>query len=119
MNGSSTSSCWLVLLLPAVFLLSCAERQRRNPLDPQVDSALDILDPLQAVAGDGQVTLTWDYTRYRDIDSVRVHRRDGAERDSRFSLAASETDFVDEQVENGLSYEYRLGLLVRGSGEQM
>ena len=64
--------CCLLLLAGG-----CAERQRRNPLDWAARNPQDSYTPLAALAGDGEVRLRWDYSRFEDIDALRLYRRVG------------------------------------------
>ena len=111
----------LCILGLAVLVLSCSDRQRRNPLDPQVEIAQSgLLSQLQAIALDGQVVLRWDFSRYSDIDGSRIYRR-LLDRDwgaIAGVLAPETTEYTDLAVENGTGYEYRLGLLVAGEAER-
>lgn len=109
-------------ILSLVFLaLSCSDRQRRNPLDPRAEiPQSDLLSPLQAIALDGQVVLRWDFSRYSDIEGYRIYRR-LIDRDWEAItrvLVAEATAYTDSVVENGTSYEYRLGLLIAGEEER-
>jgi hypothetical protein len=103
---------------------ACTDRQHRNPLDPEsARPQSGLFEPLQALAGDGQVSLSWDYTHFRDVEGYRLFRR-LADQQGQFAplnaepLPASTTQYVDEKVENGTTYEYRLSLLVQGEGER-
>ena len=111
----------LCILGLAFLVLSCSDRQRGNPLDPQVDIAQSgLLSPLQAIALDGQVVLRWDFSRYSDIEGYRIYRR-LLDRDwgaIAGVLAPETTEYTDLAVENGTGYEYRLGLLVAGEAER-
>lgn len=110
----------LLLLLPGV--LGCADRTRRNPLDPEADTPDRwLVRPLQALAGDGEVRLTWDYTYYRDISGYYLYRREtGADfrRHPDRRLEAETTEYTDLEVRNGVEYEYRLDLVVEGEGQR-
>jgi len=112
---------WSLLL--ALLSSSCTERQRRNPLDPLALQSLEgTLRELQALAGDGEVVLTWDYTYFDDIAGLHLYRRVG---DGPFGrhpdelLPPESQEFIDREVENGTTYEYRLGVVIDGEGEQM
>jgi hypothetical protein len=107
----------------ALLLSNCSERQHRNPLDPlALQSVEGTLRELQALAGDGEVVLTWDYTYFDDIAGLHLYRRVG---DGPFARHPAELlppeirEFVDRQVENGTTYEYRLGMVINGEGEQL
>lgn len=99
--------------------IGCSDRQHRNPLDPQVaDPALD-LGPLEAVAGDRQVGLRWDYSAFADVSGYRLYRRVGdGDWELYQELGAGVQSFDDLQVANGSTYAYQLALLIRGEGER-
>lgn len=107
---------WLGLALLA--LLACADRPRRNPLDAQATTPVDLANPLEALAGDGSVRLRWNFTEFDDLLSIRI-RRDGGD-DAEpvlFERAPSDTSFVDTSARNGTIYRYWLALEVAGQGE--
>ena len=107
--------CCLLLLAGG-----CAERQRRNPLDWAARNPQDSHTPLAALAGDGEVRLRWDYSRFEDIDSLRLYRRVG---EGNFALhpvsplQPGKLGFTDTGLVNGVVHDYQLGLLVDGEGE--
>ena len=108
-------------LLCVVLSASCADRQRRNPLDPLATGAEVNPTPLDAVAGDVQVLLTWDFTLFDDITGLRLIRRGGVG-DNAFrvrELASDATEFLDEEVDNGVTYTYELVLVVEADGERL
>ena len=98
----------------------CAERQRRNPLDPAARNPLDSYVPLVGLAGNGEVRLRWDFSRFDDILALRLYRRIGS---GEFTLhpvsplGAVERAFVDTGLMNGTIHDYQLSLLVEGEGE--
>lgn len=109
----------LLLLLS----LACADRSRRNPLDPGADVPRDdLVGELHAVAGDGQVRISWDYTHYADINGYYLYRSMAGGAFLRHPdrvLNAATTGYVDQAVVNDQVYEYRLGLLVDGEDERI
>ena len=104
------------LALTALVVLSCADRSRRNPLDPGASEPLALASPLRALAGDGQVELRWDFTRFEDVRAVRLYRESGDSTLAR-ELPATDTSFVDRSVTNGRIYSYRIALDVAGEAE--
>lgn len=104
------------LALAALVVLSCADRSRRNPLDAGASEPLDLASPLRALAGDGQVELRWDFTRFEDVRAVRLYRDSGDSTLTR-ELPAADTSFVDRSVTNGRLYSYRIALEVTGEPE--
>ena len=105
------------LLLPCLIAArGCADRQRRNPLDPLAVRPENNIPSLDAVAGDGQVLLTWDYSQFRDITGFRLYRSGGVG-DLVRNLPAESVEFVDQEVENGATYVYELALVVDAEGE--
>ena len=109
------SICCLLLLAGG-----CADRQRRNPLDWAARNPQDSYTPLAALAGDGEVRLRWDYSRFEDIDALRLYRR-VAEGDFALHpvspLQPGELGFTDTGLVNGVVHDYQLGLLIDGEGE--
>ena len=104
-----------------VTALGCTDRQRRNPLDPQVvDPQSGLLNPLQALALDGRVELRWDFSRFAEIEGYRILRRLPDRDWGPISdiLNPATTTYTDDGVQNGTSYDYRLNLLVDGEGER-
>jgi len=107
----------LGVALVALLVSGCADRQRRNPLDPDADSPLSLLAPLGALADNGQVRLQWDLTGLSDLDGVRIYRIGGPEGAETFDLLASESSYIDGDVTNGEIYQYRMSMLVKDEGE--
>ncbi|MFH1570893.1 MAG: hypothetical protein ABIL09_23065 [Gemmatimonadota bacterium] len=107
----------VTLVAFALLATACADRQRRNPLDPEAEAPLQVASPLAAVAGDRQVRLAWNYTYFGDVTAVRLYRSDG-EGDLVRQLAPADTALLDEAVTNGVTYAYRLSLQVAGEGER-
>ncbi len=109
------------LLVLAWGALSCSDRQRLNPLDPQAELAAGSVGQLQVMAGDGQVQLNWDYSQFDDIEGYLLYKRpSGGEFVplTRDLFPANIHQFIDEKVGNGITYEYRMGLLIREEGER-
>ena len=108
-------------LLLGVVVLGCTDRQRRNPLDPQgIDPQVGLLSPLQALALDGRVELRWDFSSFTDVEGFRLYRRlpEGDWRPITEVLQSATTHHIDDAVQNGTSYDYRLNLLIEGEGER-
>lgn len=118
MSRVTLSVAAAALLLCLVAAQGCADRQRRNPLDPQAVGPENTETPLDAVAGDRQVLLTWDYSQFRDVSGFRLYRRGGGSGDLVRDLPSESVDFVDEEVENGATYVYELALVVEAEGER-
>ena len=111
------------LLLVCLVLTACADRQRRNPLDPDATGAAFDVGELEARAGDGRVELRWDFSRFEDISVARLHRQmlgpDSPGESLVRDLPKEEVEFVDEEVENGETYRYQLAIVVSGEGERL
>ena len=101
----------------------CSDRQRRNPLDPLVyPLGEDAIGHLESLAGDGEVRLRWDYSLFEDITGFYLYRRAAGKafvRHPDFALSPDATEFIDVEVENGTTYEYRLSLLIEGEDERL
>ena len=115
-----------LLIALAWCALSCSDRQRLNPLDPQAELGASGIGQLAVMAGDGQVDLDWDYSQFDDIEGYVLYKRQvGGEFApgefvplTREMLPAERRQYVDEAVLNGLTYEYRLGLVIAAEGER-
>ena len=110
----------LVVLFTAT---ACTDRQHRNPLDPLTANPLDASSPVEAVAGDNTVSLTWDYSQFDDLSGYRLHRAtlgggDTSPQALSRDLSAATLQFDDTDVVNGQTYQYRLSLLIEGEGER-
>ncbi len=106
----------------ALLASACTDRQHRNPLDPLTTNPVDNSTPIDAVAGDGVVSLAWDYSQFQDLFGYRLQRTafgaDGASQQlTLHDLSASTLQFEDVEVDNGHTYQYRLSLVVDGDGE--
>ena len=110
----------LVLYLLGWSLSGCSDRQHRNPLDPLTTRPEGTVKSLEALAGNREVLLRWDFTHFDDIAGYRLFRRVEAgefvER-LREPLQPGVREFVDTEVENGTTYDYQLALLIDGEGE--
>jgi hypothetical protein len=113
----------LLPLLLGALLTGCTDRQHRNPLDPRHDgTATALAAPLQALAGDREVRLSWDYGNFEDVAGYYLYRRAAGGdfvRHPAAPLAADAREYADREVENGTTYEYRLGLLIEGEEERL
>jgi hypothetical protein len=112
----------LLVLALATLCLGCSDRARRNPLDPLAgDDVVESGSPLRAVAANGSVTVSWDYSYFTDITGYQLYRRQAADAYVRHPdqiLLPETTSYTDRAVTNGQGYEYRLGLLIEGEGER-
>jgi hypothetical protein len=110
-----------VLLFACLLASACADRQHRNPLDPLGDFSDNSVTALAVLAGDDEVVLRWDYTHFTDIAGYQIYRSVGS---GDFveqlvePLGKEAKEFVDLDVENGITYAYRLALLVENEGER-
>ncbi len=101
--------------------MGCADRQHRNPLDPdsQNTGPEDVLQNLQVVAGNAEVVLSWDYSYFDDVVGHQLYRRVGsATFKLRTPLSAETLEFVDTEVENDTTYDYCLTLQIEGEDER-
>jgi hypothetical protein len=109
----------LLLAAAALWQAGCADRPRRNPLDSRATRPLDRADALEALADNGQVRLRWDFTRFDDIEAVRLWRLDEGEDEPQVvERPAADTSFVDSAVVNGRIYRYWLSLAL-SDGEEV
>ena len=110
-----------ILLVLISCLGGCADRQHRNPLDPLTTFVDDSIEALVVLAGDGEVVLRWDYSHFTDISGYQIYRRtvgEGFAENLIEALDREVREFVDAEVENGTTYEYRLALLIEDEGER-
>jgi hypothetical protein len=113
---------WLLLLVCALVLNGCSDRQRRNPLDPQGVDPLDNFDALEVLAGDQSVLLRWDFSVFEDVEGFLIYRQTD---NNPFSplpvgrLTPQTQTYTDSSVENGTTYAYRLALVITGEGEDV
>ena len=111
---------WIGCCIGAL-VLACSDRQRRNPLDPQAeDVQSESFSTLTALALDGQVELQWDFSHFIDIEGYRLYRRQPKDEWEPITpvLTPDATAYSDDGVQNGMSYEYQLSLLVAGEDER-
>ena len=114
------SCLWIGCCIGAL-ILACSDRSRRNPLDPQAeDVQSESFSALTALALDGQVELQWDFSHFSDIEGYRLYRRqsEGEWEPITPVLTPDATAYSDDGVQNGMSYEYQLSLLVAGEDER-
>ena len=114
------SCLWIGCCIGAL-VLACSDRPRRNPLDPQAEDVQgESFSALTALALDGQVELRWDFSHFIDIEGYRLYRRQpkGEWEPITPVLAPDASAYSDDGVQNGMSYEYQLSLLVAGEDER-
>jgi hypothetical protein len=107
-------SCYIFFWIMCVaFLLSCSERERNNPLDPQNPKTKGRLVGLKAVAKEKAVSLSWDAVSLGGIDHVNIYRKTAA--DSEFVLfykiPPTAHSYMDS-VTYGLVYQYRISATI-------
>ncbi|MEE3234122.1 MAG: hypothetical protein VX294_08160 [Candidatus Latescibacterota bacterium] len=106
-----------------ICFVACSDRQRVNPFDSKAIDAHGSPTTLVCIAGDGYVSLEWNLTAYDDIEGYKLLRLNGSGSEWQILndpvLAPETTNFRDEQVENGETYEYRLAIIVEDEGEQL
>lgn len=107
------------VVVPTLLLISCSDRQHRNPFDPETKNSDVIISHLRAIAGDRRVTLKWDYTQFKDISGLELNRWAGENAETKvISLGANNASYVDTEVQNGIEYNYRLTLIIAGEGKR-
>jgi len=110
-----------VLAVAPLFLISCGERERNNPLDPLNESTRGAPPGFRAVALDERVELRWTPVRFDDLIGYNVYRAQ-SESGAFVTLAGSpyssmSGEITDSLVTNGTTYYYYLVPLVRSYGE--
>ncbi len=101
----------------ALFLIlaGCQGRDHNNPLDPLNPDTGGTLDILNAIAGNGEVTLEWDDLGFSDLDGYDILRVEENAPESTllndFPIPRTETQWLDSDVINDYEYTYLLRLL--------
>ena len=107
---------WFSYILACVLLVGCHDTPRKNPFDPALTPAVELLD-VQVDEKKGTATLTW--TRYdgeMEFEAYRIQRAVSgmADPDTTFTVSSvSDTTFVD--VTRRPDTEYMYQVLVRNT----
>jgi DNA-binding beta-propeller fold protein YncE len=98
---------------------SCADRERTNPFDPENPDTGGSPFLLQAIAGDGEARLSWEYGKMHDLEGYHLVRSvtsgDLAGDSVLFDIEAGRTSFVDAGLTNGTTYLYELAFVFGGT----
>ena len=105
----------IIFTLLILVTISCTERDRTNPFDPGSDDRLPA--DFNALAGNGQVYLSWQTLDYEDIESIDILRSGTVVNSS--PLDKLTTSFIDTGAQNGQTYNYSLSLSVVGYDEKI
>jgi len=112
------------IILPLILILSvlgCSDRERNNPFDPQNPDAEQMNIGFNALAGNKKVLLHWDSLKFVDLKGIQVIRLSEDSPDTAIlneSLLPPEViEFMDDSVENGVTYAYYLRLVLKDSPE--
>ena len=99
----------MVLLYSSVVLITCEDRPRTNPFDPDTDPDAWAPSNLQAeVINDSQIKLTWTQEEER-IFGFRIERKAGNGSFSEIdTVGADVTEFLDTGLTVGTVYSYRV-----------
>lgn len=96
-----------------IYLFSCADRKRLNPLDPENPDTLGQPAGLNVTSVRDTVTLRWNQLTLRDLSGFRIYRRRAGE--SRFSPIALTSSpaqsFQELRVTFGLLHAYRISAI--------
>jgi len=96
-----------------IYLFSCADRKRLNPLDPENPNTLGQPTGLSVTSLRDTVTLRWNQLTLNDLSGFRIYRRRAGE--SRFSpialTPAPANSLQDLRVTFGLLHAYRISAL--------
>ena len=99
-----------ILLMTCVFLLTtCEDRERSNPVDPNVDPDAWAPSNLQAeVINDSQIKLTWTQ-EVEQISGFRIERKADSGSFSQIAeVDADGTEYTDTGLNYGTDYTYRV-----------
>lgn len=107
----------LLILAALVALAGCSQRERANPFDPVNPQTGGRPSGFRAVAGYGDVRLSWDPKPGVGIDGFQLHRRlstDSLWRPLGGLLAPGDSRFLDSGLPNGRRVRYRLDYVIGG-----
>lgn len=90
----------------------CTSREADNPFDPENPDTHGNPPLLDAVAGDGEVRVSWEATAFSDLAGVRLLRRRGTDPEVTLYQTSGEGSrlILDREVTNGTRWSYRLEL---------
>jgi len=104
----------LIIVTTIAIFIACDSK----PTKPDYNNVFDPVNPttsgdpfqLQVIIGNGGVTLTWTKPDIQNLTSFKIYR---SEQESTGyteinTIAASNTEYVDQTVENGHNYWYRV-----------
>jgi hypothetical protein len=109
------------LTVASVFLTSCGERERANPLDPLNESTNGSPPGFEVVALDGRVELRWSPLRLEGLTGYNIYRRQGT--NGMLQLLGTSPypsglgSAIDSLLLNGTTYYYKLVPLIETCGE--
>jgi hypothetical protein len=85
-----------ILVFMAIFLVSCIERDRTNPFDPEADSNRGDIYSLSVTSDLNSVFLNWTVPDISNLQGVIIFRKlDGLTFISLDTLPLTEMDYVD------------------------
>lgn len=102
---------FLLIILPALLVLGCSDRERENPLDPKgnISSPVELhLEPL-----DSNVLLTWSVKDLKDYTGFKIYRAisDTTSFELLTELPANFTSYTDQALDFYQWYYYRVSVL--------
>lgn len=98
------------MALAAAQLLGCAERERRNPLDPLNENTGGMIAGFGALAGNAQVEVRWQRLPQPDVANYRLLRWRPGETPAYLSdtYGSGIAGAVDSLIPNDVTFIYRL-----------
>lgn len=105
-----------ILFLITIFLFLTVLTCDKKPTTPTYDNPFDIENPqtggdpfqLTAIIANGGITLEWNKPEYKELLSFKIYRSE--QESSGYAelgtATASQTQYIDKQIENGHSYWY-------------
>jgi len=98
----------LQIILVVLVFISCSDRKRSNPLDPQNPVTRGRPTGVRVWSEEREVIVRWQPLRLKGIDGINIYRR--ALPDSEFvfiaRVASDSFEYRDRSVEYGETYEY-------------
>lgn len=94
---------WIIVIL---FICSCSERGRNNPLDPHNSLTQGKPTGLTVIAMERRVLISWEPLIFKNLQGVHIYRRKSGESAFTQIYSTRGTSYVDSLIHYGARYEY-------------